>query len=59
MSMIWKPGIPIVMFTKTGAYLNYDHSECKYVRLLTRWDGSEQDFWCGPPHGMALVGLYA
>ena len=45
------------MFTKNGVYLNYHHSECKYIRLSTRWDVSEQDFRGGPSHGMVLVGL--
>lgn len=45
------------MFTKNDVYLNHHHPERKYIRLLTRWDLSEQDFRRGPSHSVALVGL--
>jgi len=47
------------MLIKNGAYLNHHHPERKYIRLLTRWDVSKQDFRRGPSHSVTLVGLDA
>ena len=42
---------------KNGAHLNYDHPECKYIRLFACRDGSEQDLRRRPSHSMTFVRL--